>query len=169
MAKISTAREAGQEGSLREGLEAAIREWVCEIIEMVLEEEVEAALGARRSQRVAERCGYRHGRKPRRLTLRTGAVSLRVPRGRLITADGGEQEWRSQLVPRYRRSSAEVEQSVLGVYLSGSNTRRIRGALEPLLSGAALSKNCVESDIAVGRARRLALTCAGPQNPLGLP
>jgi putative transposase len=46
-------------------------------------------------------------------------------------------------VPRYRRSSREVEQSVLGVYLSGSNTRRIRGALEPLLSGAALSKSAV--------------------------
>jgi len=124
-------------------LEAAIRERVREIIEMVLEEEVEAALGARRSQRVAERCGYRHGRKPRRLTLRTGAVSLRVPRGRLIRPDGGEREWHSQLVPRYRRSSQEVEQSVLGVYLSGTNTRRIRGALAPLLSGAALSKSAV--------------------------
>ena len=48
-------------------------------------------------------------------------------------------EWQSQLVPRYRRSSAEVEQSVLGVYLSGSNTRRTRRALEPLLTVAALS------------------------------
>jgi transposase-like protein len=74
---------------------------------------VDAALGAGRSQRVAEGCGYRRGRKPRRLTLRTGAVQLEVPRGRLVTPDGGEREWHSQLVPRYRRSSAEVEQSVL--------------------------------------------------------
>ena len=110
---------------------------------MVLEEEVDAALGAGRSQRVAGRCGYRHGRKPRRLTLRTGAVQLAVSRGRLVTSDGSEREWHSQLVPRYRRSSAEVEQIVLGMYLSGSNTRRIRGALEPLLSGAALSKSAV--------------------------
>jgi transposase-like protein len=124
-------------------LEAAIRERVREVIELILEEEVDAALGAGRSQRVAERCGYRHGRKPRRLTLRTGAVHLEVPRGRLVTPDGSEREWHSQFVPRYRRSSAEVEQSVLGVYLSGSNTRRIRGALEPLLSGAALSKSAV--------------------------
>jgi putative transposase len=143
MAKTSIAREVVQEGSLREGLEAAIRERVREVIELILEEEVDAALGAGRSQRVAERCGYRHGRKPRRLTLRTGAVQLEVPRGRLVTPDGGEREWHSQLVPRYRRSSPEVEQSVLGVYLSGSNTRRIRGALEPLLSGAALSKSAV--------------------------
>ncbi len=144
MAKTSTATEVGQEGSLREGLEAAIRERVREIIELVLQEEVEATLGARRSQRVAERVGYRHGSKPRRLTLRTGTVQLDVPRARLAEADGREREWQSQLVPRYRRrSSREVEQSVLGVYLSGSNTRRIRGALEPLLTGAALSKSAV--------------------------
>lgn len=143
MAKTSIAREVSQEGSLREGLEAAIRERVREVIELVLEEEVESALGAGRSRRVAERCGYRHGRKPRRLTLRTGTVQVEVPRARLVAPDGGEREWRSQLVPRYRRSSAEVEQSVLGVYLAGTNTRRIRGALEPLLSGAALSKSAV--------------------------
>jgi len=143
MAKTSTAVEVGQEGCLREGLEAAIRERVREIIEMVLQEEVETALGARRSQRVAERAGYRHGSKQRKLTLRTGTVQLDVPRARLAEADGSEREWQSQLVPRYRRSSREVEQSVLGVYLSGSNTRRIRGALEPLLTGAALSKSAV--------------------------
>lgn len=143
MAKTSTAMEVGQEGSLREGLEATIRERVREIIEMVLQEEVEAVLGARRSQRVAERAGYRHGSKQRKLTLRTGTVQLEVPRARLAESDGSEREWQSQLVPRYRRSSREVEQSVLGVYLSGSNTRRIRGALEPLLTGAALSKSAV--------------------------
>jgi putative transposase len=143
MAKINTAVEAGQEGSLREGLEAAIRERVREIIEMVLEEEVEAALGAGRSQRVAERGGYRHGHKSRRLTLRTGTAQLQVPRARMVGTDGSEREWQSELVRRYRRSSPEVEQSVLGVYLSGTNTRRIRGALEPLLTGAALSKSAV--------------------------
>src|SRR5438105_3482625 len=129
MTKTSIAVEVGQEGSLREGLEAAIRERVREIIEMVLQEEVEAALGAGRSQRVAERNGYRHGHKSRRLTLRTGTVQLQVPRARMVGTDDSEQEWQSQLVRRYRRGSPEVEQSVLGVYLSGTNTRRIRGAL----------------------------------------
>ena len=143
MRKTSIGQEVIQEGSLREGLEAAIRERVREIIEMVLEEEVESTLGASRHQRVAERSGYRHGRKSRRLTLRTGTVRVGVPRARLVDAAGSEREWQSQLVPRYRRSSPEVEQSVLGVYLSGSNTRRIRRALEPLLAGAALSKSTV--------------------------
>jgi transposase-like protein len=61
----------------------------------------------------------------------------------LVDSSGEEGEWRSQLLPRYRRSSPEVEQAVLGVYLSGGNTRRIRGALKPLLSGAPLSKSAV--------------------------
>lgn len=143
MKKTSIGQEVIQEGSLREALEAAIRERVREIIEMVLEEEVESTLGASRHQRVAERSGYRHGRKSRRLTLRTGTVRVGVPLARLVDAEGSEREWQSQLVPRYRRSSREVEQSVLGVYLSGSNTRWIRRALEPLLAGAALSKSTV--------------------------
>jgi transposase-like protein len=124
-------------------LEEAIRERVREVIEEILHEEVEEALGARRSQRAVGRCGYRHGRKARRLTLRAGTVKLAVPRARLVNAQGDEREWQSQLLPRYRRSSPEVEQAVLGVYLSGGNTRRIRGALKPLLSGAPLSKSAV--------------------------
>jgi transposase-like protein len=114
-----------------------------ELIEMILEEEVEEALGAARSQRAANRNGYRHGTKPRRLTLRGGTVEVEVPRARQVDAQGNEREWQSQLVPRYRRATPEVEQAVLGVYLSGGNTRRIRTALSPLLQGAPLSKSAV--------------------------
>jgi putative transposase len=127
----------------REGLEEAIRERVRQVIEVVLHEEVEEVLGARRGQRAAGRCGYRHGTKSRGLTLRAGTVRLAVPRARLVNQEGEEREWRSQLLPRYRRSSPEVEQAVLGVYLSGGNTRRIQGALRPLLTGAPLSKSAV--------------------------
>jgi putative transposase len=141
--KISTAGGEGQASLWREGLEEAIRERVRETIETILEEEVEEALGARRSQRVEGRCGYRHGTKTRRLTLRAGTVRLRVPRARRVNGGGEEGERQSQLLPRYRRSSPEVEQAVLGVYLSGGNTRRIRGALKPLLEGAPLSKSAV--------------------------
>jgi len=133
----------GQARLWREGLEEAIRQRVREVIEEILHEEVEGALGARRSQRAAGRCGYRHGTKARGLALRSGAVRLAVPRARLVNAEGDEGEWQSQLLPRYRRSSPEVEQAVLGVYLAGGNTRRIRGALKPLLSGAPLSKSAV--------------------------
>jgi putative transposase len=143
MKEPNTVEVVGQASPWKEGLEAAIRERVREVIEEILHEEVEEALGARRSQRAAGRCGYRHGKKVRGLALRSGAVKLAVPRARLVDLDGDEREWRSELLPRYRRSSPEVEQAVLGVYLSGGNTRRIRGALKPLLSGAPLSKSAV--------------------------
>src|SRR5204862_4178437 len=44
-----------------------------------------------------------------------------------------------------------VDEAILGVYLSGTNTRRLRGALAPLLRGAPLSKDAVSR--LVGRLR----------------
>jgi hypothetical protein len=46
-------------------------------------------------------------------------------------------------VPRYQRRVREVNESVLATYLSGANTRRIAGALRPLLKAAPLSKSAV--------------------------
>jgi len=66
-----------------------------------------------------------------------------MPRARVQTADGGTTEWRSELVPRYQRRSERVDEAILGVYLSGTNTRRIKGALAPLLRGGPLSKDAV--------------------------
>src|SRR5437899_2316499 len=150
MRKTSTAMDLRQEEAnpWRESLEQRLRERMRELIEQVLEEEVEEALGAPRSQRAATRSGYRHGVKPRRLVLRGGAVQVAVPRARSVTPAGGEREWQSRLVPRYRRATPEVEQAVLGVYLSGGNTRRIRAALSPLLTHAPLSKSAVSRLVA---------------------
>lgn len=119
MRKGTTEGGEGQAGVWRKGLEEAIRERVREVIEEILHEEVEEALGAGRSQGATGRCGYRHGKKARRLTLRAGTLKLAVPRARLVNSEGAEREWRSQLLPRYRRSSPEVEQAVLGVKQTG--------------------------------------------------
>ena len=143
MQEPSTGLAESQPNVWRETLECAIRERVRDLVECILEEELGEALGAQPSERVEGRHGYRHGSKPRSLALRSGKVELRVPRARLVKDDGGECEWHSQLVPRYRRATPEVEQALVGVYLSGGNTRRIRQALEPLLSGAPLSKSSI--------------------------
>jgi len=55
----------------------------------------------------------------------------------------GPAEWRSELVPRYQRRSERVDEAILGVYLSGTNSRRIKGPLAPLLRGGPLSKDAV--------------------------
>ena len=109
-----------------------------------MEEELEAALGAARSARVGEtRQDYRHGTRERTLTTSLGPTTFSMPRARLVTGDGTSAEWRSQLVPRYQRRSERVDAAILGVYLSGTNTRRIKGALAPLLRGGPLSKDAV--------------------------
>jgi transposase-like protein len=72
----------------------------------------------------------------------TGPLGLQVPRARLFTATG-TQEWASRLVPRYERRLPEVNETVLATYLAGTNSRRLRGALRPLLKAAPLSKSAV--------------------------
>lgn len=141
--------KAGSEGKEelrfdRDTIERTIRERVRDIIEQVVEAELGAALGAQVSQRVgAERKGYRHGSRERTLTTSTGPTTFSMPRARLIDAAGGRHEWQSQTVARYERRSRRVDEAIVGVYLGGANTRRIRGALAPLLKGAPLSKDAV--------------------------
>jgi transposase-like protein len=125
-------------------IERTIRERIRDIIEQVVETELDAALGAPASQRVGEqRQGYRHGHRERTLTTSTGPTTFAMPRARVSDRDGGSHEWHSRTVARYERRSRRVDEAIVGVYLGGANTRRIRGALAPLLRGAPLSKDAV--------------------------
>src|SRR5882672_6716417 len=125
-------------------LEAAFRVQARAWIDAIVEEEIEAALGAAPSARVGvERRGYRHGTRERTLTTSLGPTTFAMPRARVMTPEGGTSEWRSELVPRYQRRSERVDEAMLGVYLSGTNSRRIKGALAPLLRGGPLSKDAV--------------------------
>jgi len=133
-------------------IEAEIRERVRGIIEAIVEEELESALGAGRSQRVGTvRTGYRHGARQRQLTTSLGKTTIKLPRARLKSAAGAESEWHSRIIGRYQRRTERVDAALLGAYLSGVNTRRLRGALSPLLRGAPLSKDAVSR--LVGRLR----------------
>jgi putative transposase len=125
-------------------LETLIRRRARGLIDAIVEEELEAALGAAESARVGPaRQGYRHGTRERTLTTSLGPTTFAMPRARVRTAEGATAEWRSELVPRYQRRSERVDEAILGVYLSGTNTRRIKGALAPLLRGGPLSKDAV--------------------------
>ena len=125
-------------------LETLIRQRTRGLIDAIVEEELAAALGAGVSVRVgAARQGYRHGTRERTLTTSLGPTTFAMPRARVRTAAGTTAEWRSELVPRYQRRSERVDEAILGVYLSGTNTRRIKRALAPLLRGGPLSKDAV--------------------------
>ena len=133
-------------------IETRMRIRIRETIQMVVEEELEAALGAAPSARVGQtRQGYRHGTRERTLTTSMGPTSIAVPRARVHQSDGTTTEWRSQTVRRYQRRTTCVDEAILGVYLAGGNTRRIKGALAPLLRDGPLSKDAVSR--LVGRLR----------------
>jgi len=116
-------------------------------IEAAVYEELAGALGAAPYERNGGRRGYRNGVKARTLTGPTGPLALTLPRGTLFAA-AGEQEWTSALLPRYQRRVREVNEAVVGTYLAGGNTRRIRSALQPLLKAAPLSKSAVSRVVA---------------------
>ena len=105
-------------------------------IETAVHEELRAALGAQPYERNGNRRGYRNGTKTRTLTGPSGPVGLTVPRAKLF----GATEWTSTIVPRYQRRMPDVNEAIIATYLAGGNTRRIRGALQPLLKAAPLSR-----------------------------
>jgi transposase-like protein len=128
---------------LRQNIQDLLRQRVLEAVQTVLEEELREALGTGPYERSDERLGYRNGHQTRRITTRLGTEDLRVPRGRIVEDGGSTREFRSEIVPRYQRRTREVNEAILGAYLAGANTRRIRKALEPLLGSEHLSKSAV--------------------------
>lgn len=123
------------------------------MIEEVVEEELTLALGAGEGVRTESRVGYRHGKQVRRVITEDGPRDLSLPRGRIFRGEGGTQEWRSDLLPRYQRRARRVDEAILGAYLAGANSRRIRKALQPLLGTEFLSKSAISR--IVGRLRGL--------------
>ena len=139
-------------GAGKATLEDLMRERIRATIESIVDEELAAALGAARSQRVGVvRAGYRHVQWERTLSTSLGPTTNAMPRARIEDDAGRRREWRSQFIPRYQRRTERVDEAILGLYLSGTNSRRLRGALAPLLRGAPLSKDAVSR--LVGRLR----------------
>jgi len=136
-------KDISETGFGADAIEVRMRERIRETIEALVEEELQEALGAGPSARTEERRGYRHGVRERTLTTSLGPTRFSMPRARVKDGEGQEGEWRSSVVPRYQRRTARVDEAILGLYLSGANTRRIRGALAPLLRGGPLSKDAV--------------------------
>jgi transposase-like protein len=142
------------------GVRGRIRAWIEELVEA----ELTAVLGAEVSERPGvTRQGYRHGHRERTLSTSLGPTTFQLPRARLQSPPGETREWQSAVVPRYQRRTGRVDEALLGVYLSGTNSRRIRSALSPLLKGAPLSKDAVSrltgrlaEDFAAWRSRDLA-------------
>jgi putative transposase len=117
-------------------IEAGLRGRIRGLIEELVEQELEAALGRGRYERAGGAGGHRHGHRRRQLTGSFGPVELAVPRARLQAEDGSSREWRSAVRPRYARRTRQLEALIAGAYLAGTNPRRVQRALAALFRGA---------------------------------
>lgn len=140
----------------RQDIEAQLRQHIREALEVSFTEEITAALGSGRHERTEHRRGYRHGTIERTLTTAQGTRTLTIPRGRVLGDDGTTTEFRSRLLSRYARRTREVDEVILGCYLGGINSRRMRTALKPLLGERHLSRSAISR--IVGRLKALFAT-----------
>jgi putative transposase len=127
---------------------AEIRPAVREAIEKALEQELIQALGARWYGRTESRAGHRNGTVVREIGTPMGSSIVEVPRARVFGPDGAETEWRSTKLRRHARRMQGIDQAVVAIYLSGTNQRRVKAALRPLLKGLPLSKSTVSRLVA---------------------
>jgi putative transposase len=149
----------------RDGIEALVRDRIRGLIEEILEQELQEALGRGRYVRsesepmspvdksqglgdaeaasAARVTGHRNGRREREVTGTFGKVMIAVPRARLDAGDGTTSEWKNRTLPAYRRRTKEVEALIAGSYLSGTNTRRVGRALASVFGRGGVSKDTV--------------------------
>ena len=127
-------------------IESAVRDRVRCFIEELIEGELAAVLARPRYGRRAKDgdgienaagvAGHRHGSRTRTLMGTFGQTAIAVPRARLVQPDGGTTEWKSRALRAYQRRTLAAEALIAGAYLAGVNTRRVRRACIPSVSGA---------------------------------
>ncbi|MFC1610559.1 IS256 family transposase [Myxococcota bacterium] len=103
-------------------------------LEMLLEEEVKAMVGARRYERTVTRRGQRNGTFLRGLLTSMGHIDVRVPRTREGSAAG--------VIGTYQRRSDEVDELVTEAYVSGVSQRKMADLTEGLM-GKRVSRSVV--------------------------
>jgi putative transposase len=114
------------EHDVRLDVEARVRQGVKAVLEEVLEEEMTQHLKAGYRELTPTRRGERNGRYFRNLVTPAGKIErLEVPRDR-------EGEFVTEVFERYKRMTADVEEAVLEMYLSGISVRKIAGVTDAL-------------------------------------
>ncbi len=126
--------------SLFSSLEELVRAAARDMIQALLEDEVSQAIDRLPYCRGGQ--GYRNGHRDRRLLLATGPLEVSVPRARIQTP-GGDEEFRSTLLPRCRRLSKQAQALIFSTYLCGVSTRKVAVALTHVFGPDAVSKSSV--------------------------
>ena len=127
-------------------IEAAVRDRVRSFIQTMIEGELDRSLERPRygrrpkssdgDDRKVAVIGHRHGHRARSLMGTFGGIEIEVPRARLNGPDGKTTEWNSQVLRAYQRRTLAADALIASTYLAGTNTRRVRRALQALFGGA---------------------------------
>lgn len=125
MLDVVETRRATQD-ELRDDLSALFRGAIRLTLEMVLEEELKAMVGARRFERVGSRKDHRNGTYLRRLLTSLGQIDVTVPRSR-------EQGSPADVLGRYQRRSPELDDMMVEAYVSGVSQRKMGNVTEALM------------------------------------
>ena len=118
--------ERATQDELRQDLKSLFQGAIRLTLEMVLEEELKAMVGARRFERVGSRKGHRNGTYLRRLLTSLGQIDVTVPRSR----EGGSP---ADVMGRYQRRSEEVDAMMVEAYVSGVSQRKMGDVTEALM------------------------------------
>ena len=113
------------ERKVRQHVEEVVRQSVEETLNGLLEAEADELCGAKRYERSVERLDTRAGHYERKLQTKAGDVSLKVPRLR-------NAPFETQIIERYRRREASVEEALIEMYLAGVSVRRVDDITEAL-------------------------------------
>ena len=128
-------------------LTEAIRREVGAVIEQIVAEEMLTKLDAGPYARTKQRQGYRNGSEARTLVTSLGPVTIQKPRARVWNGEA-EEEFRSDLLPRYRRRARALDDAILSMYLGGVNTRKLKKIVQALYPGGTLSASAVSRIVA---------------------
>ena len=109
------------------------------LLEVAMREEVVECLGRERYERGGdEPTGYRNGHRRRRVQMGAGPVEVDIPK---IT--GALLPLRSEVLPAFKRRTAELEEVIAQLYAEGLSTRDFKRALGGFWGEAGLSRSSV--------------------------
>lgn len=132
----------------------AFRRLLERIVQEMLESDMDETLGAEKSERTANRQGYRSGYYGRTLITRVGKLALRVPQDR-------QGRFRTEIFERYQRSEKALVGSLAEMYIQGVSTRKVKEITEQLcgheFSAATVSRinQTLDEEMAKFAGRRL--------------
>jgi len=113
------------EEEVKDFLKKQVKDSVEATLNTMLDSEADALCKARKYERSPDRTDFRAGHYDRKLQTTSGEVELHVPKLRKLSFE-------SQIIDRYRRKEASVEESMIEMYLAGVSVRRVEDITEAL-------------------------------------